>query len=628
MVLAASAVEGTTLPASLPALACRQGLPRAVATARPVAAGRPPFRPAQTTVPSVRGLHLGSAAVIGALPAAVCWVRRAGRRACRHLRNSTALRASGGREPAVGVNAGAASLTSDAGQEVQDNALEEWLLAQDLPQPLRPILGSSAWANLTAALAQFGLVAGLGSLGTFLEQGGPADFYARQYPALSGIILTFGLDHVYTSPLFLGLLIWLTASIAACTATTQLPLAKRAQRFQLRSAKSMRRLGSFLVRVDCGPQERSEAVPEAPTRQPEPERARAKLRGLQEALCRRGFAVRVDDEACPSRLAASRGLVGKFAPMVVHLALLLCLAGGAAGILFGASSEVMVKDGGTADLGRVLDVGRRAKGPLYDMLNPVRGLLQGTLVRCEDFRIKYRDDGEIDQFYSKLVLEDAKTKDRLFNDEIYVNKPLRYGGATVYQADWSLDRLQLYLNGQQIVVPLKALPDETGARAWGAFLPEEFVTAKDPSSVKRISKPNEGIVLVVENMRNVQVYGSNKELVGVLRSPDARVDKKIQGMPIQFGEAITVEGGSELRLDRIVGATGLIVKNDPGVPLVYLGFALLMPATLLSVLPYGQVWGAVGEGEEAEQLLIAGKANRNQPSFEDEMKAMIVSGAL
>jgi len=338
--------------------------------------------------------------------------------------------------------------------------------------------------------------------------------------------------------------------------------------------------------------------------------------------------VRLDDEACPACLAASRGLVGKFAPMLVHLALLLCLVGGAAGLLFGASSEVLVKDGGLADLGAVLEQGRRAKGPLYDLLNPSRGLLQGTLLRVEDFRIEYRDNGQIEQFYSQLDVEDGRTKESLLKDEIFVNKPLRYGGATIYQADWGIDRLQLYLNGAQIVVPLKQLPDDGGGRAWGAFLPEELVTAKDPSTVRKIKNPNEGVVLVVENFRNVQVYGSDKNLAGILRSPNAKVDKKMQGMPVQFGEAITVEGDNELRLDKIVGATGLIVKNDPGVPLVYLGFALLMPATLLSVLPFGQVWAAIGEGEEAEQLLISGRANRNQPSFEDEMKAMVVSGAL
>merc|ERR1711920_621817 len=101
-------------------------------------------------------------------------------------------------------------------------------------------------------------------------------------------------------------------------------------------------------------------------------------------------------------------------------------------------------------------------------------------------------------------------------------------------------------------------------------------------------------------------------------------------MPVQFGEQVTVEG-SVLRLDKIVGSTGLIVKSDPGVPLVYLGFALMMPSTLFSVFPYVEVWATTGNSKEKgsnEQLYIAGRANRNQPAFEDEMKALIISGAL
>ena len=35
----------------------------------------------------------------------------------------------------------------------------------------------------------------------------------------------------------------------------------------------------------------------------------------------------------------------------------------------------MIEDGGRADLGRVLEAGRRAKGPLYDFLSPTKGLL-------------------------------------------------------------------------------------------------------------------------------------------------------------------------------------------------------------------------------------------------------------
>lgn len=497
--------------------------------------------------------------------------------------------------------------------ETPSNAIEEWLLSLDLPTPLKPVLGSSAWASFAASLVQMFVVAGLSALGTLIEQGESPAFYAQKYPESSGILLMLGFDHMYSCPLFLGLLAWLAASLIACTATTQLPLAKKAQRFSFRSSAAMKRRGSFLMRMNCPASSAGVAATGAATR----------LLQLREELQGRGFIVRSDDDVNPTQLAASRGLVGKFAPMAVHLALLLTLAGNTVGLVFGSSSEVLVGDGGYADIGKVLDAGRRIKGPL-SMLSPNKGLLESTLVRVDDFRIEYKDDGNIDQFYSKLAIEDANTQKELYSDEIFVNKPLRYGGATIYQADWAIDRLQMFINGFPVVVPCKSLPADGGDRSWAAFLPLELVTAKDPAAVKQITKPKEGIVFIVQNMRNVQVYGSDQTLVGVLRSPLAKVDEKLEGMPIQFGQEITVEGGNTLRLDRIVGSTGLIVKNDPGVPLVYAGYALLMPATLLSVLPFVQVWAAINSDDE-NQILVTGRANRNQLQFEDEMKATVLT---
>lgn len=506
------------------------------------------------------------------------------------------------------------TLAKPGDSETPSNAVEEWLLSLDLPTPLKPILGSGAWASFAASLVQMFVVAGLSALGTLIEQGESPAFYAQKYPDSSGIILMLGFDHMYSCPLFLGLLAWLAASLIACTGTTQLPLAKRAQRFTFHSSAAMKRRGTFLMRMNC-PVVPDKEVPASAER----------LQQLRTELKSRGFIVRADDEANPTQLAASRGLLGKFAPMAVHLALLLTLLGNTVGLVFGSSSEVLVGDGGYADIGKVLDAGRRIKGPLA-VLSPNKGLLDSVFVRVDDFRIEYKDDGNIDQFYSKLAIEDENTQKEVYSDEIYVNKPLRYGGATIYQADWGIDRLQMFVNGFPIVVPCKAVPADGGERSWAAFLPLELVTAKDPSTVKQISKPKEGIVFIVNNMRNVQVYGSDQSLAGVLRSPLAKVEESLEGMPIQFGQEITVEGDNKLKLDRIVGATGLIVKNDPGVPFVYAGYALLMPATLLSVLPFVQVWAAINKDDD-NQILVTGRANRNQLSFEDEMKATVFSVA-
>ncbi|CAE7567287.1 CCS1, partial [Symbiodinium pilosum] len=438
------------------------------ATLAPAALGRP--NPSSGSVSSASARCSSSPALaVAGLTATACLARRRSRQA---LQGTVAKR------------------PGDA--ETPDNAIEEWLLSLELPTPLKPVLGSSAWASFAASLVQMFVVAGLSGLGTFIEQGESPAFYAQKYPDTSGVILALGFDHMYSCPLFLGLLAWLAASLVACTATTQLPLAKKAQRFNFRSAKAMKRRGSFLMQINC------------PAADVDVLATSSKLEQLRSELKQRGFIVRSDDENSPTQLAASRGLLGKFAPMVVHLALLLSLAGNVVGLVFGASSEVMIEDGGRADLGRVLEAGRRAKGPLYDFLSPTKGLMDAIDVKVEDFRIEYKDDGTIDQFFSKLAIEDSKTSERLYSDEIFVNKPLRFGGGTIYQADWGIDRLQMYLNGYPIVVPCKSLPPDKGERSWAAFLPLELVTAENPTTVKQITKPKEGIVLVLNNMRNVQ----------------------------------------------------------------------------------------------------------------------------
>eukprot|EP00933_Yihiella_yeosuensis_P038299 TRINITY_DN32238_c0_g1_i1.p1 TRINITY_DN32238_c0_g1~~TRINITY_DN32238_c0_g1_i1.p1 ORF type:complete len:610 (+),score=127.75 TRINITY_DN32238_c0_g1_i1:67-1896(+) len=559
---------------------------------------------------SSKALLVGSASAVVGLAAAAL------------ARSSRRLQRQSQRIPQRGSASPAPSTEDLAGPT---NAIEEWLMTLELPTPLKPAVGSSQWASFAASLVQMFVVAGLSALGTLLEQGAPQEFYAQKYPEWSGIILALGFDHMYSCPLFLVLLVWLAASLIACTGTTQIPLAKKAQKLNFRSSSRMKLRGNFLVRVNCPfakeEEEAASSADAAEEQAPSPE-AQRRLQDIRAEMLRRGFVVRVDDENSPKELAGARGLVGKFAPMVVHLALLLCLAGNTVGLVFGASSEIMIGDGGYADMGKVLDAGRRAKGPLYDFLSPTKGLMDATNVKVEDFRIDYRDDGEIEQYYSKLVLEDARSQEQLYSDQIFVNKPLRYGGATIYQADWSIDRLQVYVNGVALVVPCKQVPGDS--RSWGAFLPIELVQAKDPSKVQKISRPREGIVFVMSNMRNVQVYGSDGNLAGVLRSPNAKDVEKMAGMPLQFGEEITVEGSTKLRLDKIVGATGLIVKNDPGVPLVYLGYALLMPATLLSILPFGQVWAAVNK-DDPNQVLVSGRSNRNQVAFEEEMQAMVLA---
>jgi cytochrome c biogenesis protein len=55
--------------------------------------------------------------------------------------------------------------------------------------------------------------------------------------------------------------------------------------------------------------------------------------------------------------------------------------------------------------------------------------------------------------------------------------------------------------------------------------------------------------------------------------------------------AVQVEGLG-IVLEDIIGSTGLELKSDPGVPLVYAGFGGLMITTLISYISHSQVGGS------------------------------------
>lgn len=79
--------------------------------------------------------------------------------------------------------------------------------------------------------------------------------------------------------------------------------------------------------------------------------------------------------------------------------------------------------------------------------------------------------------------------------------------------------------------------------------------------------------------------------------------------------------GLGIVLDNIVGSTGLEIKSDPGVPLVYAGFGALMITTLISYVSHSQVWAL----QQGANVYVVGKSNRSKVLFENELDAVLDS---
>ena len=83
---------------------------------------------------------------------------------------------------------------------------------------------------------------------------------------------------------------------------------------------------------------------------------------------------------------------------------------------------------------------------------------------------------------------------------------------------------------------------------------------------------------------------------------------------VRAGSSVEVNGIT-LFVDELLGSTGLQIKADPGIPIVYLGFGLLMIGVVMSYISHSQIWALEADGT----LYVGGRTNRAQVAFEREL---------
>ena len=299
------------------------------------------------------------------------------------------------------------------------------------------------------------------------------------------------------------------------------------------------------------------------------------LTALAERLSQKRY--RVFQEG--TQLYGRKGIVGRIGPIIVHASMLLILAGAILGAMTGFFAQELVPSGETFQIRNIFDAGPWAKAQIP----------KDWSVRVNRFWIDYTPEGNIDQFYSDLSVlnQGGNEVDR---KTIHVNEPLRHKGVTFYQADWGIAAVQVKLNNSPVLqLPMKLL-ENNGPRFWGTWLP----TRPDMS---------EGVTLLASDLQGtVLIYDNAGQLVATVRR----------------GMATEVNGVS-LSLVDMVGSTGLQIKADPGIPLVYAGFGLLMLGVMMSYVSHSQVWALADQST----VYVGGRTNRAQVAFERELLAVL-----
>ncbi|GMH16244.1 hypothetical protein Nepgr_018085 [Nepenthes gracilis] len=424
----------------------------------------------------------------------------------------------------------------------------------------------SILSNLPLAIGEMFTVAGLMTLGTAIDQGEAPEFYLNKFPEENPFlgfftwrwVLILGFDHMFSSPIFLGTMGLLAASLMACTYTTQIPLVKVARRWSfIQKAETIRK------------QEFSDML------------HRASIKDLGIILTGAGYEVFLKGPC----LYAFKGLAGRFAPIGVHLAMLLIMTGATISATGSFRGSVTVPQGLNFVVGDVLS-------PSGFLSTPTETF--NTEVHVNRFYMDYYDSGEVSQFHTDLSLFDLDGKE-VMRKTISVNNPLRYGGITIYQTDWSFSALQILKDDDGpfnlAMAPLKLNGDK---KLFGTFLP---VGNADSSKVK-------GISMLARDLQSVVLYDQEGKFVGV-RRPNSKLPIEIDGTKIVILDAI--------------GSTGLDLKTDPGVPVVYAGFGALMLTTCISYLSHSQVWAL----QDGTSVIVGGRTNRAKDVFPDEMNRLL-----
>jgi cytochrome c biogenesis protein len=273
-------------------------------------------------------------------------------------------------------------------------------------------------------------------------------------------------------------------------------------------------------------------------------------------------------------LITEKGIISRMGVVIIHGSIVTVLVGSLIGLVFGYRGFVVLRAGEEKD--RIL---LRSASPQEKML--------GFTIKCKDFKASYYPGGQPKDYVSTIeVVEEGAV---VLEKNIRVNEPLYYKGARFYQSSYGKTNSFAFRVGDENVL----LGEEEEFRR-GKLV---FVVAKFEEQVHNFGP-------------GVQIaYLDGKELktAWFLTQVDRLRSQKIQGV--------------DVRLEEIRGEpyTGLEVSSDPGVFVVWAGFALMLFGLYVNFFTYYRRIYAVST---VEGIIIAGYALKNKEAFGKEFEGL------
>lgn len=249
---------------------------------------------------------------------------------------------------------------------------------------------------------------------------------------------------------------------------------------------------------------------------------------------------------------AYKGLISRIGPIVVHLSIICVLVGSTLGALRGFNSQELIPKTEVFHIQNVIKNGFFSSIP------------QKTF-RVNDFWSIYTPTGLIKQFYTDFSILNSGGKE-IQRKTISVNNPLLLKDLIIYQTDWGILGLRLNYSKDNtsrisLQLPISKI-NTSNQKIWISSLP----------NIKKTNKSF--IVLIKDNRGQISLYNNEGKFIKSSNIGDILYNTDYMG----------------LNLIDVISSTGIQIKSDPGIQLIYFGFFFLIFSSLISYISFSEFW--------------------------------------
>jgi cytochrome c biogenesis protein len=304
------------------------------------------------------------------------------------------------------------------------------------------------------------------------------------------------------------------------------------------------------------------------------------------------------------QLYAEKGNYSRLGVYITHLSILVILAGALIGLFVGFNAFLNLPEGETTS---VAYKDRMTQVPL------------GFELRCDNFEVEYYGESDMPKAY-KSWLTVFKNGREVMKKVISVNDPLTYDGITFYQSSFGIVPNS---QGRGILI-LRAVSSDGKSQDIQAKVGDSF--AIPGTSVT-------GRILDFSPSLSIDPSGRYFSYDEQLKNPAVQIefsglsDGRFAGWFLKrLPQTWNLPNGSRVEFLDYWGVeyTGMQVRKDPGVFIVYLGCIIMAIGLFMSFfMSHKRIWVNISEDKGGTKIIIAASAHRNRAAFENRVEKLM-----